>query len=100
MIPDRFVATMSKAKRRGRIYVDYLRNGQGATAVAAYSTRARPGATVSMPITWNELSEQMPSDSFTLLNVEERLRRLTKDPWAEYSSTKQRLTRNMLRRLT
>ena len=100
MIPDRFVATMSKAKRRGRIYVDYLRNGQGATAVAAYSTRARPGATVSMPITWNELSDRMRSDSFTLLNVEERLRRLTKDPWAEYSSTKQRLSRNMLRSLT
>ncbi len=94
-IPDRFVATMSKAKRTGKIYVDYLRNGQGATAVAAYSTRARPGAPVSVPVRWDELSIELRSDSFTLANLPDRLRGLSGDPWAGYDSTKQRITKTM-----
>jgi bifunctional non-homologous end joining protein LigD len=100
MIPERFVATMSKAKRKGKIYVDYLRNAQGATAVAAYSTRARPRAPVSVPLAWDELSIELRSDSFTLVNLPDRLRRLPKDPWAEYGATKQRLTKTMRLRLT
>ncbi|MCS6288802.1 MAG: DNA ligase D [Nitrospira sp.] len=100
LIPERFVATMSKAKRKGKIYVDYLRNAQGATAVAAFSTRARPGAPVSVPLAWDELSIDLRSDSFTLVNLPDRLRRLPKDPWAEYGATKQRLTKAMRHRLT
>src|SRR5262249_40892221 len=57
--PDGYIATMSKAKRRGRIYIDYVRNGGGATAVSAYSTRALPAASVSTPLAWDELSEQI-----------------------------------------
>src|SRR5205823_9095593 len=53
--PDRYVATMSKKLRRGHIFVDYLRNGHGATAIAPYSTRARASAPVSTPMTWDEL---------------------------------------------
>ena len=55
--PDRFVANMSKAKRRGRIFVDYLRNGRGATAIAPYSTRSRAGAYVATPVSWQQLRD-------------------------------------------
>lgn len=78
--PDRFVATVSKAKRRGRILVDYLRNGRGATAVAAYSTRARAGAPVSMPVSWEELGEVAPN-YFTVANAPVRLASHDSDPW-------------------
>ena len=60
--PRRYIATMSKARRKGRIFIDYLRNGRGATAVAPYSTRARDGAPVAMPIDWSEL-KALPSAS-------------------------------------
>jgi bifunctional non-homologous end joining protein LigD len=96
MIPERFLANMSKQKRKGKIYVDYLRNAKGATAVAAYSTRARPGAPVSVPLSWDELSSDVRSDQFTLGNLGDRLRRLKRDPWREYFSMKQRITRKMV----
>ncbi len=95
-IPERFLANMSKQKRKGKIYIDYLRNARGATAVAAYSTRARPGAPVSVPLAWEELSVDLRSDHFTMSNVPERLEHLRKDPWKNYSSTKQRISRKML----
>ena len=98
-IPDRFLANMSKQKRKGKIYVDYLRNARGATAVAAYSTRARSRAPVSVPLSWDELSADLRSDHFTVDNVAERLERLRQDPWKAYFTTKQRLTKNMVRRL-
>jgi bifunctional non-homologous end joining protein LigD len=71
--PDRYVAVVTRAKRGGRILVDYLRNQRGATAVAAYSTRARPGAPVSMPLAWDELAALESSAAFTLANTPERL---------------------------
>src|SRR5690606_14026384 len=63
--PESFVATVTKSKRKGKILVDYLRNGRGSTAVAPYSTRARPGAAVSMPIGWDELGPAIGADYFT-----------------------------------
>jgi bifunctional non-homologous end joining protein LigD len=79
--PSRFVATIAKSKRQGKILVDYLRNQRGATAVAAYSTRARPGAQVSAPLTWDELAAGARPADFTLRTMPERLRSLRSDPW-------------------
>lgn len=71
--PDRYVATMSKAKREGRIFIDWLRNGRGATAIASWSLRARPGAPVAMPVTWEELARVRAPDRYTLRNALERV---------------------------
>lgn len=98
--PDRYVATMSKAARKGKIFVDYLRNGRGATAIAPYSTRDKPNAAISAPIAWDELSSRRRSDHFTVANVPARLRRLGADPWAELWNTKQSITAATTRRLS
>jgi bifunctional non-homologous end joining protein LigD len=95
LIPDRFVANMSKQKRKGKIYVDFLRNARGATAIAAYSTRAKPGAPVSVPLSWDELSVDLRSDHFTVDNVLDRLTGMRRDPWRTYFTNKQQLTRRM-----
>jgi bifunctional non-homologous end joining protein LigD len=78
--PARYLAMASKEARRGRIFVDYLRNGRGATAIAAYSTRARGEATVSTPIEWDELGPEMRSGRFTVGNLLNRLTHVA-DPW-------------------
>ena len=82
--PDRFVATVTKSKRRGKILIDYLRNGRGATAVAPYSTRARAGAPVSMPLAWEELSGEIGPAYFTVPNSPGRLANLGSDPWQDF----------------
>jgi bifunctional non-homologous end joining protein LigD len=79
--PDRYLATATKAKRDGKIFIDYLRNGRGNTAVAAYSARARPGAAVSMPLEWSELTDEIGPAYFTVDNTPPRLDTLAKDPW-------------------
>jgi bifunctional non-homologous end joining protein LigD len=96
--PDRFTATMSKSRRRGKIFVDYLRNTRGATAVAPYSLRARPGATVATPLAWDELSAKTFPTAFTITTVLARIAR-KEDPWADYEGTRQRLTAAMRRAL-
>ena len=83
--PDRYVATMAKRARSARIFVDYLRNDRGATAVAAYSTRALPRASVSTPLNWKELSPGLRSDHFNVGNVLHRLSSLKRDPWQGFS---------------
>ncbi|HWX51059.1 MAG TPA: non-homologous end-joining DNA ligase [Roseomonas sp.] len=88
-MPDRFVSTVPKAKRRGRILVDWLRNGPGATAVASYSPRARPGATVATPLSWREVTAKLDPQAFTLATVPARLKRLKKDPWEGFSTLDQ-----------
>jgi bifunctional non-homologous end joining protein LigD len=97
--PDRYIATMSKAARKGKIFIDYLRNGRGATSVAPYSTRSRPGAPVSVPISWDELTPKLHSDQFTITNVMARLNRLKRDPWEKLDGTRQAITRSMFKRL-
>ena len=89
--PRAFTATMAKVARQGKIFVDYLRNQRGATSVAAYSTRARPGAPVSTPITWDELGTLRAPDQFTIANLPRRLARLAGDPWAGYTTVEQAL---------
>lgn len=82
--PRHFVAKASKTARRGRIYVDYLRNGRGAIAIVPYSTRARPGATVAMPLGWDELDPSIDSGHFTVANAAARLENLASDPWEDF----------------
>ncbi len=88
--PKRYVSTMAKAKRAGKIFVDYLRNAQGATAVLPYSPRARPGATVAMPVAWKDLKGLDPKE-FTVKSAPRWIAKRRQDPWADFLRTKQRL---------
>jgi len=98
-IPDRFTASLSKRQRTNKIFIDYLRNAEGATAVAAYSTRAKANAPVSVPVAWESLSDDMRSDYFNVKNLMGRLKMLSDDPWANYTATQQSLTLTMKRKL-
>jgi bifunctional non-homologous end joining protein LigD len=73
--PDRYTATMSKARRKGRVFIDWLRNDRGATAIAPYALRARPGARVAVPVTWEELTTLPAADTFTPADMAARLAR-------------------------
>jgi bifunctional non-homologous end joining protein LigD len=95
--PDRYIATMSKAKRKGRIFIDYLRNERSATAISPYSVRAREGAPVAWPVTWKELDGIEAANVVTVENVYDRLR--APDPWKEYADVRQSLTAAALRAL-
>ncbi len=93
--PDQFIATMSKAKRRGKVFVDYLRNQRGATAIASYSSRARSSAPVATPLAWSELTARVKPNGFTVANVPKRLAKLKSDPWEGLFEVRQSLTRAM-----
>jgi bifunctional non-homologous end joining protein LigD len=89
--PERYTATMAKAARKGRIYIDYLRNTRGATSVSAFSPRATAEAPVSVPLSWDELAPDLPSDHYTVKTVPRRLTALRADPWARYWTLRQSL---------
>ena len=86
--PKLYLAKMTKALRRGRIFIDYFRNSREATSVAPYSTRARPGAPVSAPVGWERLSRTTGGGDFTLLDVTKRLK---DDAWADIVKLRQKL---------
>jgi len=86
--PERYVATASKAGRRGKIYVDWLRNARGATAVAPYSPRARSGAPVATPLRWEELGRIEHPGAYRIGNLRRRLASLAADPWEEYDEAR------------
>jgi bifunctional non-homologous end joining protein LigD len=88
--PGHFTATLSKAARRGRIFIDYLRNARGATAVASYSPRARAGLPIAVPVSWSELRTLRSGSAYTVANIARRLRSL-RDPWAELPEVRQSL---------
>ena len=97
--PDRFIATVSKAQRKGKIFIDYLRNAEGATAIAPYAIRARAKAPVSTPIGWKELDTDVRFDHFNVRTIPERLRGLRQDPWAAIGEVRQTVTRAMFKRV-
>ncbi len=94
--PDRFTAKMLKISRKGKIFVDYMRNGEGSTAVAPYSVRAKAKAPVSTPIGWDEIESDVRFDHFTVRNIPARLKRLKREPWAEFLKTRQTITKTMM----
>ena len=97
-LPERFTATSGPKNRVGKIFLDYLRNGRGASTVAAYSVRARPGLPVSVPIARDELAGLRSAGQWTVGNLQQRLEELEQDPWEGYAN-RQRITRAMWRRL-
>jgi bifunctional non-homologous end joining protein LigD len=89
--PRRFTTALAKRGRERKILLDYLRNTRGGTAVAAFSTRARPGCPVSTPIDWDELSPRLRPDQFRLATMRRRVGRLRHDPWRDFWRSRQRL---------
>jgi bifunctional non-homologous end joining protein LigD len=95
--PERYIATMSKAKRKGRIFIDYLRNERGSTAITPYSPRSREGAPVAWPVTWEGLDQIAAANLITVENFRERLEE--PDPWQGYFKVRQSLNKPALRAL-
>lgn len=92
-IPQRFVAKSGPKNRVGKIFIDYLRNGRGATTAAAFSARARPGLGVSMPLAWGELEGLTSASEWNITNALSRLQKQRVDPWQDYKRTRQTIKR-------
>ncbi|MDB4986610.1 MAG: hypothetical protein JWN04_1788 [Myxococcaceae bacterium] len=97
--PTRYLTNMRKDLRKGKLFLDWMRNGRGATAIAPYSTRAREGAPVATPVSWEELEQGIHPASFDVYGVIHRLESLTVDPWQAYASTKQAVSASTLKKL-
>lgn len=92
----RLTANMAKSKRHGKTFIDYLRNGRSATAIASYSTRARAGAPVAVPVSWDEVNDSLTPNRYTLENLRRRLGALKDDPWREFEDARRAITNKML----
>jgi bifunctional non-homologous end joining protein LigD len=90
--PGDYTTVMSKRERRGRIFIDYLRNDRGSTAIAPYSTRARPSAPVATPLAWRELKPTLQPSALTVLTIPKRLKALKSDPWDGFFGLRQAIT--------
>jgi bifunctional non-homologous end joining protein LigD len=97
--PDTFTERFARRGRERKILVDYLRNNRTNTSIAAYSTRARTGAPISVPIAWSELTATTTPDRFTIVTVPRRLSKLRRDPWKAYAATRQTIPRGAVRAL-
>lgn len=99
--PEQYTSSMSKAKRRGKTFVDYLRNSRTATFIAPYSTRAKDRATISVPLRWEDLSGDVRADSYTIKNLRRRLAALKGDPWEGFLELQhsQRITEQVKREI-
>ena len=96
LAPNRFTSKTGESNRKKKIFIDYLRNGFGATAVAAFSPRWRPGVGVSTPVHWDEIDEDIRGTHFNIHNVPARIAKQRKNPWAGYHSAKQALTKSII----
>lgn len=92
--PEKYISKMSKQQRKGKIFIDYLRNQKGATAIAPFSTRARLHAPVSTPIAWSELTNNYSDTYFTISTLPARLKKLKNNPWKDFFKTRQSLNLN------
>ncbi len=93
--PDKYIAQASKQKRKGRIFIDWLRNERGATAIAPYSTRARSGCPIATPVSWRELKKADTAAAYTIETIPRRLASLKSDPWDGYNQLRQSVTKAM-----
>ena len=97
--PDSYTPSLPKKARHGKIFIDYLRNQRGATAIAPYSARAKPGASVAAPLSWKEVEGGTRGDAFTIATLPDRLKRLRRDPWETLFEVKQQIPAAMMRKL-
>lgn len=95
--PKRLTTNMSKSKRKGKIFIDYLRNARGATAIASYSARAREGAPVAVPLRWDELGAGLSPDRYNVGNLRRRLGALKADPWEDFFDARVALDARLLK---
>lgn len=97
--PDRYTANPLKRTRTGKIFIDYLRNGRGSSAICNYSPRAKPGAPVAVPLRWDELTKLASGAPYTVKTLPARLARLKANPWESYFTTRQTMTARARKKL-
>ncbi|MDR2877536.1 MAG: non-homologous end-joining DNA ligase, partial [Chromatiales bacterium] len=94
--PERYLAKANKQQRKGRIFIDWMRNMRSSTAIAPWSTRAREGCPIAVPVDWAELARIKRADQYQLRNIGQRLKTLKHDPWAGYFQLRQQIPRTTL----